>query len=239
MHEGDEPGKWLIDSGASSHYSPFRHLFTFLQPIVPIRVLTGNRFIYAISRGSIPLLVRTNATTFHNVLLEDVLFVPSLQSRVNLFSIIVLANKGISSVFGLDDVKFIRGNAPLARDIRIGSSWWLDADINSSSLCFALTHHPQTEAVWHQRLGHLHTRGIHDLQKISTGITFGTPPVTPSTLSCVGCLVSKQHRNFSRIPRSLPGRRLGCIHMNISGPISPDYVGKHRYIAVMVDEETR
>ena len=237
--ENDEPGKWLIDSGASSHYSPFRHLFSFLQPISPIQILTGNGFIHAFFKGTIRLLVRTDNSTVRNILLENVLFVPTLQSRVNLFSIVVLANKGISSTFRPDAVHFSKNNLLLARGTRIGSSWWLDADTRSNSLCLALTLHPQTESVWHQRLGHLHLRGISDLQKVSTGIVIGNPPV-PSSLACVGCLVGKQHRNISRMQRTLPGRRLGCIHIDISGPMqTPGYVGKHLYLAVLVDEATR
>ena len=241
INENDAPGKWLIDSGASSHYSPFRHLFSFLLPIPPIRILTGNGFIHAFIQGLIPLIVRINDSTVRNILLENVLFVPTLQSRVNLFSIVVLANKGISSHFGPDAVHFSRDGHLLARGTRIGSSWWLDADTRSHSLYLALTqqHHLQPESVWHQRLGHLHLHGIHDLQKVSSGITIGTPPI-PSSLACVGCLVGKQHRNVSRIPRSFPGRRLGCIHCDISGSMQiAGYIGKHLYLAVFVDKETR
>lgn len=33
--EGDIPGKCLYNTGASNHYSPFRHLFMRLVKIVP------------------------------------------------------------------------------------------------------------------------------------------------------------------------------------------------------------
>ena len=36
MTDGDEPEKWLVDSGASSHFSPFIHLFLNLIPCEPI-----------------------------------------------------------------------------------------------------------------------------------------------------------------------------------------------------------
>jgi len=39
----DESGKWLVDIGASNHYSPFKHLFLSLIPYdEPVEVLTGN-----------------------------------------------------------------------------------------------------------------------------------------------------------------------------------------------------
>jgi len=43
MGMGDEPGTWLVDSRASNHYSPFKHLFLCLiQCNPPVDILTGN-----------------------------------------------------------------------------------------------------------------------------------------------------------------------------------------------------
>jgi len=56
---GDEPGKWLVDTGASNHYSPFKHLFLHLTPcIVPlVEILTGNSWVSASYYGTIPLFI--------------------------------------------------------------------------------------------------------------------------------------------------------------------------------------
>ncbi|KAI5804143.1 hypothetical protein DFH27DRAFT_554526, partial [Peziza echinospora] len=55
----DEPGKWLVDSGASSHSSPFKHLFLSLTPCSPpLQILTGNGFITAYYRGNIPVILK-------------------------------------------------------------------------------------------------------------------------------------------------------------------------------------
>ena len=84
MTDGDEPEKWLVDSGASSHFSPFIHLFLNLIPYEPIRILTGNGYITSGFKGAIPLIIKVGMKSEH-ILLENVLFVPSLKSRVNLF----------------------------------------------------------------------------------------------------------------------------------------------------------
>ena len=123
----------MVDSGASSHYSPFRHLFLSLEPLdPPVRVLTGNGFIFAHHKGPIPLVLRcpNQDGMVQHVHLEDVLYVPHLQSRVNLYSIVVLDDKSIQSVFGPTSVTFSTSDGDvLATGTRIGNSWWLDADI--------------------------------------------------------------------------------------------------------------
>ena len=122
VHEGDQPGKWLIASGASSHYSPFHYLFSFLSPISVIQILTSNGFIHAFFQGTIPLVVCINDSTVRNVTFENVLFVPTLQSHVNVFTIVVLANNGISATCGPDAVHFSRNGSLLACFAPIGSS---------------------------------------------------------------------------------------------------------------------
>ncbi|KAI5797445.1 hypothetical protein DFH27DRAFT_612154 [Peziza echinospora] len=131
----DEPGKWLVDSGASSHFSPFKYLFLSLIPCVPpVQILTGNGFITAFHRGNIPLILKVADDRYEQVMLENVLYVPTLKSRVNLFSIVVLADKEVHSNFGPSDVLFQQHGKVLASGSRIGNSWWLNADINSHQI---------------------------------------------------------------------------------------------------------
>ena len=249
VYPDDMPGKWLVDSGASCHYSPFRHLFLSLHPVdPPVRILTGNGYIYAAFKGPIPLIIRAH-NEIHHLHLDDVLFVPQLQSRVNLFSVVMLADKGIKSTFGPDLVTFTdpKGTV-LATGSRIGNSWWLDADIRSHTLirthlCLDTQHSPTAcpESVWHMRMGHLNQADLITLQRMCTGMSFGSSSIPAKTPSCVPCLVGKQHRNISRVPRSFPGRtRHSCLHIDICGPMqSYGYVAKHLYASVIVDEDTR
>ena len=238
---GDTPGRWLIDSGASCHYSPFRHLFLGLHRVdPPVRILTGKGFIEAQFRGPIPLLIRAN-NDIHYLLLEDVLFVPDLQSCVNLFSVVMLADKGIQSTFGPDHVTFTgTDGAILAMGTRIGNSWWLDADVRSHMLCLDMQHvTPQSEDIWHLRMGHLNHADLVFLPNVSLGVSIGTPPIPTKSSACVACLVGKQHRNVSYYPRGVTSRH-ACLHIDITGPMqSYGYIAKHLYAAVVVDEGTR
>ena len=244
LHPSDAPGMWLVDSGASCHYSPFFHLFLSLTPIEPpLRILTGNGFLTASFKGPIPLIIRANAQLYF-LHLEDVLFVPGLQSRVNLFSVVVLADTGVLSTFGPDNVTFTAGSSVLASGTRIGNSWWLDADVRSHHLYMTVHQQPQpqSEDLWHQRMGHLNRIDLLKLQQQSHGILIGNPsiPVKSSSNPCVACLIGKQHRTISYFPRSSPTSRLSCLHVDICGPMqSYGYIAKHLYASVVVDEFSR
>jgi len=241
----DEPGKWLVDTGASNHYSPFKHLFLSLIPCdEPVEVLTGNGWVYAYHYGTIALIINVNGLLQH-VHLENVLYVPALQARVNLFSVIVVADRGYTIDFSRAGVKFRLDGQTLATGTRIGNSWWFDCDIRSYEICMAIRDtgkggdRPETEQTWHQRMGHLNKSDLSKLPSMSTGIAIGNPPVS-SKMQCTGCLVGKQHRTISRIPRKRPNRRLEVIHADICGPIQrPGYIGEHRYFRVFVDGYSR
>ena len=256
---GDEPGKWLVDSGASSHFSPFQHLFLSLTPCQPpVRILTGNGYITSLFRGTIPLVIMVGDVV-RKLNLQNVLYVPELQSKVNLFSVVVLADNNIHSNFGPHDVKFELDGQLLASGSRIGNSWWLNANIRSHHIFQSMvTTFPAPVAVsastegtkrnvpspeslhtWHQRLGHINKRDILRLQDHAVGVTVGRPAIPATTASCTGCLVGKQHRVISRMPRP-PQKRLARIHIDICGPMQVDgYVAQHRYNTVFVDEGTR
>lgn len=127
-----------MDTGASNHYSPFKCLFLSLIPCdIPVEVLTGNGWVYAYYYGTIPLIIKVNNTLMH-VHLENVLYVPTLQTRVNLFSVIVVADRGYNIDFSRSEVRFRQGGETLATGTRIGNSWWLDCDIRSHAICLAI-----------------------------------------------------------------------------------------------------
>jgi len=124
---------------------------------------------------------------------------------VNLFSVLILAEKGCHCDLGSLDCKFTLDGRLLAHGTKIRKSWWLDADMRSHELCMAIrdtgaSGKLETIQTWYQRLGHLNKRDIGRLQNMATGINIGTP-VQPAGVQCIGCLVGKDHRQISWIPR--------------------------------------
>ena len=57
---------------------------------------------------------------------------------VNLFSVLILAEKGCHCDLGPLDCKFTLDGRLLAQGAKIAKSWWLDADMRSHELCMAI-----------------------------------------------------------------------------------------------------
>lgn len=74
---------WILDSGATNHMTPHKHLLHNLQPIsTPFLTLPNGYKVKVVSTGS--LILR------HDMILQNVLLVPSFQ--FNLISIFQLVN---------------------------------------------------------------------------------------------------------------------------------------------------
>jgi len=98
---------------------------------------------------------------------------------------------------------------------------------------------PETIQTWHQRLGHLNKRDIGRLQNMAMGINIGTP-VQLASVQCTGCLVGKDHRQISQIPRRRATQKLEIIHMDICRPMQLiGLMGNYAYFCVFVDDYTQ
>ena len=161
---------------------------------------------------------------------------------MNLFSVVILADRGYYSNFGPSDVKFSLNGQILAQGIKVASSWWLDCDTRSHDLCLATqdkgTLQPDTLEVWHQRLGHLNKRDIERLQSMATRLEIGKPPI-PNKIQCAGCLVGKDHRQVSKVPRTSATQKLTIIFVDICGPMCKNgLLGDAVYFCTFVDSKS-
>ena len=88
---------WYVDSGASSHMSPFRDLFLNFKNIrnIPIRV-GNNEVVHATSMGNISIPLVANGQTM-DVVLNNVLYMPDLSN--NLFSTSSCMQHNINVIF--------------------------------------------------------------------------------------------------------------------------------------------
>jgi len=98
---------------------------------------------------------------------------------------------------------------------------------------------PDTLEVWHQRLGHLNKWDIERLQQMASGVEIGKPPV-PNKIQCTGCLVGKDHRYISRVPRTPASRKLAIVFVDICGPMRvKGLFGDAGYFCIFVDGKMR
>ena len=82
-------GQWLIDSGASNHFTSARHLLSDYRDCREQKILTGNGYIVAKGIGNVTIHSSVGLRTIF-----DVLYVPDLAGKHNLLSIPQLVRKG-------------------------------------------------------------------------------------------------------------------------------------------------
>ena len=96
-----EPGKWLLDSGASCHMSNDKSSFVSLRDH-KVRVQVGKKDHYVVSEGVgvVELALDVGGDTQH-IAIYDVLYIPDLP--INLMSVAQLANRNLKVEFNKRD----------------------------------------------------------------------------------------------------------------------------------------
>src|SRR4030095_14695726 len=89
-----DPSYWILDSGASEHFSPFRQLFdTYERLDNPIVISTAEGEIYGVRKGAISITVVGDEDKAYDVILQEVIHAPDMDS--NLISTTTLLRKGL------------------------------------------------------------------------------------------------------------------------------------------------
>ena len=232
-------GKWLIDSGASNHYTANRddlHNFTSIQPIW---IMTGKGYIAARGIGHVYLKL-----TIGIVVVTHVLWVPQLHGLASLLSVPQLTENGFNVIFDRHSCSILYSGQVVATGSRQEKAYYLNVDLDSptTSVTRVLGHwettikvdptfydprHPlhlaspramvhgtvdtQPMEVWHRRLGHLNQDAIVKLSTMATGIVIGVAKDQTINQRCSTCLKGSQHRHVSRMVRPPQDKKLGCI----------------------------
>ena len=185
-------GKWLVDSGASSHMTPKREYFTEYQLFsIPEKVaLDDGRVVEAVGVGTIRLNMLFKVSNSKSSVMHDVLHVPKLSC--NLFSVRAAAKGGNTVKF--DQSKcWIRGPKGTLQGMGSlsGKLYQLKCEVmtgkeNAPMMSEDL---PKVD-LWHQRLGHLNRQQLNTLA--DRGLASGIKQSTTSKLSfCEGCVEGK------------------------------------------------
>ena len=82
--------RWLLDSGASNHYTSNVHLLTDVYSIQPTPVETANKVIHATAKGTLILHL-----TCGTICITDVMYVPDLLPNTHIILIGQLESKGL------------------------------------------------------------------------------------------------------------------------------------------------
>eukprot|EP00253_Pinus_taeda_P005141 PITA_05141 len=155
---------WLIDSGASFHFTPHKEWFYEYEKYNGGDVFLGDdRKARIIGCGKVKLnLQGGRVRTF-----PSVLHIPALTR--NLIFVSKLDVAGVKTVFDKDTYKMVWGALVLMRGIRIGTLYKLQGstivdECNSSvvpeSIASNLAVSGEKTMLWHQRLGHIGEKGL-------------------------------------------------------------------------------
>ena len=236
---------WMLDSGASNHYTSNRASFITFEPTPPIPIETASSIIHGSGKGDIVL--RLSCGTIR---ISDVIYVPSVLN-VNLLSIGQLEAKGIE--FTMKNGKcFVWKHGSLwAVASRTNNVYLLhELDLTGTHTAHSLVSFPalssdkeprrvdtQLFEIWHRRLGHLNRKYVSALKNLSDRMDFGPPH--KHTIDCSDCLKANQRRQISRMPTRKPDSVLDIVHADICGPMQENDFWGHRYFLLLVCAKCR
>ncbi|KAK2380916.1 putative mitochondrial protein [Trifolium repens] len=170
--------------------------------------------------------------------LDNVLLVKGL--KANLISISQLCDQGLKVDFTKNEclVTSNKGELLMKGERSKNNCYlWIPPETAHSTTCNV----SQTDEanLWHQKLGHLHLRGM--IKLISKEAIRGLPKLTIEEKNiCGDCQIGKQiQMSHPRLPHQGTSRVLELLHMDLMGPMQVESLGGRRYAFVVVDDFSR
>ena len=235
--------RWLLDTGASSHFmkdlSKFR-AYQWLDTLVEIH--TGSGTLLGTARGEVELCV-----TIGKVVIKDVLLVPDLAVDADLLSIPALIKSGFAINFSGDAASIHKDNSlyAMAKSPPSGGLYFIIEYEKVEDYALAMQCiDRQPFLVWHCRLGHINGRTIRAMASSGkvTGMEIGDPSTATGerNIDCADCLRGSQHQTISRYPFSSVTAKLARISVDIAGPMRiPDCTWGYKFLLFVIDHFTR
>eukprot|EP00253_Pinus_taeda_P034023 PITA_34023 len=191
---------WLIDSGASFHFTPHREWFYEYEKYDGGDVCLGDdRKARIIGRGKVKLKLQGRRVRT----LPGVLHIPALAR--SMISLSKLDDADVKTVFKKDTYKMVREALVLMWGVRIGTLYKLQGSTvvdgcNSSMVpdngAENLVVSGEKTMLWHQRLGHLGEKGLRILH--GKGMVEGMSNSSLDFDFCENCVYGKQNRMTSQ-----------------------------------------
>ena len=230
---------WILDSGATSHISYRKDIFSNLEPVDNIYIKWGNTntLLKATAKGNIDI---TFTSTKIPIVLKDVLLVPELET--NLLSLGQAVERGAEFRFNRNKSLAFKDNELLA----IGNYTSKLATFTTySNKAIELASNTQQEqkldktTLLHKRLGHIGTNSLNKLVQNTKGLDIKVD-TSKSFKDCITYLESKQTSNISREPITTKVDNFGdLIYIDLGGPIKPTTNRGYRYYITFLDYKTK
>ena len=226
-----ERERWMMDSGATHHMSPYKSDFADYAPCQGSVSLGDKSSVGQIGVGSISFKTSQGA----QLTLTNVLHIPELKTRF--MSTRALVQRGATVLFDRGSFQIAVNQRCIARGYLENNLYWLDT---SKSSLNAHTRHAATPLhVWHQRMGHMSHMALKTHGPAATsGMDIDASPLAIPH-SCLGCETGKSTRK----PFSGSGRKtkrvFEVVHSDLAGPMQTKSLQGSSYIATFIDDYSR
>lgn len=235
-----EPHEFFLDSGASSHVTPYESILVDRVPIQRRFITTGDgTMLEATATGSVVL----EDSSYQRIILKDVLLVPDIKYNLVSTSAIrraggkVVSESNATSIYCADGTLAIEAyDHPI-----VGIPCYQSASVGITLAAFTST--SEAAELWHQRFGHL---GYTNMAKLARLNMVDGLPISAGAFgdhvgkeNCNACAIGKLCKApFNpAVPKVRAAGEL--LHTDVCGPIRPDTAGGSQYFMTVIDDFTR
>jgi hypothetical protein len=237
-----QPTRWVLDTGASRHLTPYKDILLNARPLdEDITITFGNG-----GRGKATavgeVLLHTHDATFH---ISDVLCIP--EATENLISVRGATSRGLDFKFSAHHCEISRGGQTIANAPSMGDSiyyldgWSKTADTQKRSALVARS--KETPRLWHERFGHLGYDNLARLTNMVNGMHITAEEFQVATGEkdglCEPCVLGKQHRHPFKSSQTVSTRPMALVHTDVCGPLPVTSMGGSNYFLTLLDDYSK
>jgi hypothetical protein len=223
---------WLVDSGASHHFTPDITDFDTLEDD-DTEVSLGDRSLVKITqKGTVKLRVEGLDLTLTNVK-----YMPKCKIRI--LSPGSLIEKGARAVFYNGGIDIFLDKRCIAQGQQIGSLYWvfMQPHLNLSVDTRVLAASANLET-WHQCMGHLSYETVKAIDNAEPLSVYGLKlhGLQKDDTPCHGCQLGKSHHLPFPTSSKHAENPLEIVHSDLVGPFQMNSIQGNKYFATFIDD---
>ena len=231
VHTADPADRWVLDSGASQHFSGVLADFETLKRWREPKTVT-------IANGTTVQALGQSLIQLEQLQLQEAWYVPDF-GTTRLISVSRLGKQGYE-LSAKDDVALILRNQTLICQFKTkGGIYHLKLGLEDAAFIHTASALTKSEQyLWHRRLAYINIKYLDKLRTAAEGVSYRPPKtVQPGDQACEGCLAGKMKESFNKTTDNRSGIKLRRLHADISGILHPSF-RNYRYFLVIVDDAT-
>lgn len=226
-----ERDEWYIDSGASSHMSPFDDILIEKQHATVNDIKTAND-----ARLKVECMGKASLN-FNNkeIIVNDILHIPDMSA--NLLSVYKMVSNGNTVVFDSDGCKIFNQAGELLLTCKPNNGVYKLKARAEKCLIAKRDKDEKNAMLWHRRYGHLNFQALMQLKTAVSGIAIENDD--SEIINCKVCPMGKQKREKFDTSTSRTTKELELVHSDVCGPMETKTIGGARYMLTFTDDYTR